>query len=241
MNDVSLAFNALSVALAYDGNPFDMLGTEGTNIVAAYTQSLGKACPARTWWHLPYDHPAIARALRIDPAESVARYALAPFRYTKRGERHLILAAWPCPRQFSPITLDWLGIETVIAWEPATGRVTVATDDRPQLFGAVTAEDATVYGDPRAFFTAWARKRAWFATARQAAMVSRWAALPDELDTLPGGLIVGGVDAINWPAPTLPPRFTCVGIDPRAVNRAILKSASLPLCVGAETDIARAA
>jgi hypothetical protein len=241
MDDLCTAFQALAVALAHDGNPFDLVGPEATNIVAAYTHSIGKPSPAKTWWHLPYDHPAIARALRIDPSEPVARYALAPFRYVKRSDRHLILAAWPCPRQFSPITADWLEIEAVLAWEPATGAVHVLTDERPQLFGNVTEDDAVVFADPRAFFTEWARKRAWFASAYQAAMTSPWSAKPRETDRLPGGLIVGDPDSIHWPYQTMPQRFTTVGIDPKRVNRAILKSARLPLCTGTENTIARAA
>ncbi len=241
MDELALAFQALAVALSHDGNPFDLIGPEATNLTAAYTHSISKPCPAKAWWHLPYDHPAIARALRIDPSESVARYALAPFRYVKRGERHLILAAWPCPRQFTPIDLDWLGIEAVIAWEPSTGAVHVVTDDRPQLFGALSDDAAVVYADPRAFFTSWAQRRAWFASAYQAAMTSPWSAKPREIDTLPGGLIVGNPEAIHWPTHTMPQRFTTVGIDPRTINRCILKSARLPLCTGTETNIARAA
>jgi hypothetical protein len=237
MDDLTLAFQALSVALAYDGNPMDRIGAEATNLIAAYAHSIDKPSPAKTWWNLPHDHAAIARALRIDRTESVAWYALLPFRYIKRGDRHLILAAHPTPMS-AP---DWLGIETVLAWEPVTGRVTNLTDDRPQLFGAVTETDATLYADPRAFFTAWMRQRAWYATARIEAMKSPWAARPAEVSTLPGALMVGDLDAIEWPRDGMPPRFTTVGIDPRAVNRAMLKSARLPFCTGVENDIARAA
>jgi len=236
---------AMALANMAGDDPIQTVGVECANYAAAYDYALSKDCPAKTWWHLTYDHPAIARALRIDRMESVAGYALRPFRYIKRGERHLILAAWPCPHELGKIDMDWLGIETVLAWEPVTGKVTNLTDDRPQLFGAVTSEDATVYGEPRAFFTAWARKRAWFASAYQQAMTSTWSARPREIDQLPGGLAIGDIDAIHWPTPTLPERFTTVGIDPKALNRAILKSARLPFCTGTNaahgTDIARAA
>lgn len=233
------AFDALRFALAMEGNPFDLIGPEATNEISAYLYAIGKPCPARMWWNLPHDNPLIARALRIDPSQSCARYALAPFRYIKRGGRHLILAAHPCPRQFSPIDLDWLGIETVLAWEPKTDKVEVLTDDRPQLFGRVTDEDNTVFADARAFFTAWMRNRAWYATARLEAMKSPWSAKPAEVDLLPGALIIGDPEAIHWPVHSMPRHFQAVGIEPKRLNRAILKSASLPMCVGA--DVARAA
>jgi len=222
------------IAATYE-NPIEELGADGWNYLRAYQRDIAREGPARVWWHLPFDHPAIARALRIDRTQSGATYALLPFRYLKDGDRHLILAAHPCPHAFAPTDMDWLGIETVIAWEPSTGKVTVLTDDRPQLFGHLTEDDNTVFADPRAFFTAWMRARAWYATARQQAAYSKWAATPPELDMLPGALIVGNPDAIRWPTATMPRHIQCVGIEPKRVNRAILKSASLPMCVGFDT------
>jgi hypothetical protein len=228
-----------SVIAAFAENPVDELGSDGWNYLAAYWRDIGRDTPAKAWWHLPFNHPAIGRALRIDRTQPGATYALAPFRYLKDGDRHLILAAYPCPHVFAPIDHDWLGIETVLSWEPATGKVEVLTDKRPQLFGQLTEDDNTVFADPRAFFTAWMRARAWYASARQQAFNARWHAVPPERDTLPGALIVGDPDAIHWPTVTMPRHLQCVGIDPKRVNRAILKSASLPMCIGFDT--ARAA
>lgn len=230
---------ALHITAAFTVNPVEAMGAEAWNYLNAYWRDKNRDTPAKTWWNLPFDHFAIARALRIDRTQPGATYALAPFRYMRDGDRHLIVAAHPCPHAFAPIDMDWLGITTVIAWEPATGNVTVLTDDRPQLFGRLTEDDNTVFADPRAFFTAWMRARAWYATARQQAAYSKWTATPPELDVLPGALIVGDPDAIHWPTPTMPRHLQCVGIDPKRVNRAILKSASLPMCVGFDT--ARAA
>jgi hypothetical protein len=212
---------------------------EAMNAFIIEQHSIAKDCPAKTWWHLAHDHPAIARALRIERAESSAWYALAPFRYAKIDGRHLILAAHPPPRIFEALDPDWLGIETVIAWEPTTGAVMVMDDDRPQIVGTVTETDATIYADPRAFFTAWMRQRAWYFTARVQAMARKFAAIPAEPDLLPGALIVGDPDKIAWPIHSMPDRFTCVGIDPKTVNRAILKFAKLPMCAG--LDMAKAA
>lgn len=198
-------------------------------------RTLAKDGPAKTWWNLEFDHPAIARALRIDPAESSAWYALAPFRYAKIDDRHLILAAHPAPKVFEDPDLNWLGIETIIAWEPTTNAVMVLGDDQPQIVGKVTDLDATIYADPRAFLTAWMRQRAWYFTARLQAMGRKFAAIPAESDLLPGALIIGDPERISWPIYTMPDRFTCIGIEPRAVNRAILKFAKLPICAGLET------
>ncbi len=228
-----------AIASAFCVDPVEAVGVEAWNHFCAFRRDMARDTPAKMWWHLSFDHPAIARALRIDRSQPAATYALAPFRYMRDGDRHLILAAHPCPHAFAPADVDWLGITTVIAWEPTTGRVDVLTDDRPQLFGRLTEDDNTVFADPRAFFTAWMRARAWYATARQQAAYSKWTATPPELDMLPGALIVGDPDAIQWPTPTMPRHIQCVGIEPKRVNRAILKSASLPMCTGFDT--ARAA
>lgn len=222
----------LSIAAAFVENPVEELGAEAWNYLAAYWRDIKREGPAKMWWDLPFDHPAIARALRIDRSQPGATYALAPFRYMRDGARHLILAAYPCPHAFAPIDIDWLGIETVVAWEPVTGKVEVLTDDRPQLFGRLTEDDSTIFADPRAFFTAWMKARAWYTATRQQAVYSKWSATPRELDVLPGALIVGDPDVIHWPTATMPRHVQCVGIEPKRVNRAILKSASLPMCVG---------
>lgn len=228
-----------SLIAAFAESPVNELGADGWNYLAAYWRDIARETPAKMWWSLPFDHVAIARALRIDRTQVGATYALAPFRYLRKGDRHLILAAYPCPHIFAPIDYDWLGIETVIAWEPTTGKVEVLTDNRPQLFGRLTDEDNTIFADPRAFFTAWMRARAWYASARQQAVYTKWTAVPPELDVLPGALIIGDPDMIHWPTPTMPRHLQCVGINPKRVNRAILKSASLPMCIGFDT--ARAA
>ncbi len=203
-------------------------------------RALAKDCPAKTWWHLPHDHPAIARALRIDRTDPVALYALMPFRYGKIDGRHLILAAYPVPHIFDVLDPDWLGIDAVLAWEPSTNSVEIMGEPGThELVGCVTEMDNTIFADPRAFFTAWLRQRAWYFTARHEAAQRKFAAIPKEPDLLPGALIVGDPDRVSWPIYTMPDRFTCVGIDPRAVNRAILKFAKLPMCAG--LDMVKAA
>jgi hypothetical protein len=213
---------------------------EALNAFIIEQRSLAKDSPAKTWWHLPHDHPAIARALRIDRTQDGAWYALMPFRYAKINDRHLILAAYPVPRIFETLDPDWLGIDAVLAWDPATNAVEVMGEPGThELVGRVTEMDSTIYADPRAFFTAWMRQRAWYIAARKEASQRAFAAIPKEPDLLPGVLIVGDPEKVAWPLHSMPERFTCVGIDPKRVNRAILKFAKLPMCAG--LDLVRAA
>lgn len=197
------------------------------NALSAYWYALDKDTPARRWFHLPFNHPNVAKALGIDGTEELANYALAPFRYAKVEGNPSILAAWPCPAMFEPIDQDWLGIEHVIAWNPKTDHVQIIGDTTPQLIGSFR-EDNTIYSSARAFFQSWAQKRAAYAMARVTAQSNKWAAHPVELDEAPGCLIVGDPDAIRWNAYEMPQNLECVGIDARTINRAILRSANLP-------------
>ncbi len=230
---------SLSVIAAFSEKPVEAMGVDCWNYLASYWRDIEADTPAKLWWGLDYDHAAIARALRIDRADPPALYALMPFRYAKIDGRHLILAAYPTPMVFEDADADWLNIETVIAWEPTTNTAHVMGDAGPQLVGHVTETDPTVFADPRAFFTAWLRQRAWYYGARQEASQRQFAAIPAEPRLLPGALIVGDPERIAWPIHSMPDRFTCVGIDPRAVNKAILKFAKLPMCAG--LDMVKAA
>lgn len=230
---------SLSVVAAFSESPVDAMGVDAWNYLASYWRDIETDTPSKMWWHQPYDHPAIARALRIDRTDPSALYALMPFRYAKIDGRHLILAAYPTPKVFECFDDDWLNIETVIAWEPVTNTARIMDEPGNLIVGRVTETDSTIYADPRAFFTAWMRQRAWYYSARKEAGAKPFAAIPAEPDLLPGALIVGDPDKIAWPIHSMPDRFTCVGIDPKTVNRAILKFAKLPMCAG--LDIQRAA
>lgn len=211
------------------------------NALSILWHSRAKDCPGKTWWNAPPVHQAVARALRIDPAQDGAVYALAPFRYARIDGKHTILAAWPAPRIFDPVDDDWLGIEQVIAWDPVTNNATILDDDGAQLVGPLTEETATIYADPRAFLTDWAKRRAGFAIQRQAARQGTWAARPGEHDAAPGALIVGDLKKIRWPIATMPRDLTIVGADPREINKAILRAARLPRVSAASTPLRRAA
>jgi hypothetical protein len=201
------------------------------NALWAYLYAIGKETPAKFWWEQPFNHPAIARALNIDRSEYAAFFALMPFRYAKTEKGHRIFAAYPCPRTIgTEIDRDWLGIETVIEWDPVTNTAQVLDDPHPQLVGDMRDDSATLFADPRAFFLEWARNRAAFAVRFQETLRTAWTAKPMEADVVPGALMIGTPESIIWAPSALPEAIRCVGVDPRRVNKAILKSARLPRC-----------
>lgn len=201
------------------------------NALSAYLYTIKKDTPAKFWWHLPFDHPAIARALGIDRSEFAAPFALQPFRYARTDKGHRILAAYPCPRTIgTEIDHDWLGVEAVIEWDPVANAATVYDDPHPQLVGDMRDDSASLFADPRQFFIEWARNRAAFAVRFQEAVRTAWTAKPTESDVVPGALMIGTPEAIVWAPSALPEAIRCVGVDPRRVNKAILKSARLPRC-----------
>jgi hypothetical protein len=211
------------------------------NAVIEYAQAYIKDTPAKRWqfgpgWLDNAKHlSAIARALRIDPSQEGASFALWPFRVAHVNGSVRITAAWPCPRTIgAEIDEDHLGIEIVLAWNPTTNSVEIIGDAQGQIVGTCEAYwqndgPALVFGDARAFFQAWCVARARFWGFAKANSRSHWNARSTEPDLVPGGLIVGDLAKVRWP-PTadLPPHIECVGIDPKQVNRAIFASAKLP-------------
>lgn len=124
--DLSVAFGALSVAMAFEDSPFEAIGEAGTNLIASYWRDIARETPARFWWNLEFNHPAIARALCVNREEFGATFALQPFRYARTDAGHRILAAWPCPRSVGTETDDdWLNIEAVISWDPVANKAEV--------------------------------------------------------------------------------------------------------------------
>lgn len=205
---------------------------EAWNDLCATIYERGKDTPARTWWHAER-HPAIYRALRIDPADPVAFYATLPFRLARIDARPVLLIAHPCPLTLGPVDEDWLGIETVMAWNPVDGSVSVLGDDAPQIVG--DASTGAIYGEAFAFARAWVEARAAFATLRRDALGKDWHVKPTESGQAPGALIVGDIDKIRWRMHDLPREIEAVGIDPARLNRAILRAANLPRARAANT------
>lgn len=196
------------------------------NIAIAYDKFLAKECLARTWFMAEPTHPAIYRALKIDPADPAAWYAAAPFRLAKIDGAHVILAAWPAPRLLSNLPDDWAEIDTVLVWDPRTNAVSTPEDHQPHLVGA-WGPAARIFGSAFAFFRAWAEERAALFTTFLAARKAHWLTDPSEVST-PGMLAVGELKLIRLPVHDMPRDLECVGLDPREVNAAIQRSAALP-------------
>lgn len=238
MNQVDRAFAELSAAAymaEHGGQPArEIVGDECWNLCASHVQAMCRDTPAKRWADLPPFHPALFRALRIDPADPGAHYAVLPFRLAACEQGHRIHAAWPCPRQLTDPEHDHLGVEVVLAWEPRGNAVEVVADPEPQLVGAFPdCTHGTLYADPFAFFRAWVELRAAFFVRWNEARRARWQALPEERDPLPGVLIVGDPARIRWNPTSLPAMLECVGADPRRIDRAIFKAARLPRVSGA--------
>lgn len=198
------------------------------NSLSEYFFALRKDTPGKTWWNCEPSHPAIYRALRINPADFAASYAVAPFRLAKIEGTALILAAYPAPNILDPIDHDWFDIETVISWNPITNEATVLGDDDAQLVGRLSADVSTLYGDPRAFFQAWAIRRAQFALQRREASDKHWHVTPTETDEIPGALLIGEVGKVRLSLHGMPEHIETVGVDPKDFNRAIMRTARLP-------------
>jgi hypothetical protein len=207
------------VMAAFAGEP---IHPEIANIASTASFRAKQDTPGNIWWNCEPYHPAIARALKIDRTQDGGVYALAPFRLWHDGTRHLILAAYPCPRILGPIDMDATEIETVIAWNPVTDEAFALKDETPGLFGS---DAPTVFRSPLEFFQSWAIERAKFYVSFMNAKGREWHHTADA-DACPGALAIGPIEQIRWN--TLPREFEARGIDPTELNRAIIRQANLP-------------
>lgn len=197
------------------------------NDLAALNYALAKDTPAKAFFFAQAGHPAVYRALRMDPAEWGAFYASLPFRLDKTEEGARILWAWPMPRVLGPVDDNWLGIETVLAWYPHLNRVEVLGDAGAHHIGAHDPMQAEchIYSDPFAFFRANVEDRAQWYMRR--AVMTDWQAF-EEPAFHPGYLITGDAEKVRWPVSAMPSDIVCHGIDENRLNRAILKQARIP-------------
>lgn len=216
---------------------------DALNPLFAKLHARSKDSPAKTWWHAEAMHPAIFRALRMDRAETGAIYAAAAFRLHRDPDGARILAAFPAPRILAPHDNDdWLDIEAVLSWNPVDDTAVVVGDAEPQLIGRhdTGQEAAHIYASPFAFLRAFAESRAqWFVL--WAIQHGHWKRRPVEPDLTPGFLLLGDPDEVRWPVHAMPRDLFCHGVDPKTVNRSILRQARLPRASSSPTDIRSAA
>jgi hypothetical protein len=227
----SALYNEAFLAYAIGGDEWkDEIDPEALQDLAVLWTAEDRDTPAKRWSQGIPRHPAIYRFLRIDPSDPYAPYAVEPFRVWQDPEtgKNRILAAWPCPRLIDEQD-DHLDIEQVISWAPQQNVATMLGEPSPGLAGAFTDHaDGTLFSDPFTFFRAWVEARAAWAVEWLAAKGQTWRARPRERDLVPGCLMIGRVDQIAWAPGALPANLTCVGLDARAINQAILKAARLP-------------
>lgn len=212
------------------------------NAEIRYARAIDDNTPGKRWFYAPLDRAPVYRALRINPADRGATYAAAPFRVGRNDDgAWRILAAHPTPAILTDPTPDWLDIETVIAWDPISDTAHILGETTDQLAGALTDEANTVFASPRAFFQAWAMRRAAFYGQFRQACGREWHAMPKERDEAPGALLIGDLGKVRLSPSLLPPHIECAGIDPRELNKAIFRAARLPRVSAAASHIRKAA
>ena len=210
------------------------------NAISVLNYQLGRDTPGKQWWNASLDRAPIYRALKIDPADDGAVYAAHPFRAVRSEDGWRVLAAWPAPAIFGEPDPDWLGIETVLSWDPVNNTVEILGDTTPQIVGAFEHDaQGVLFGQPFAFFRAWAEARAAFAIAYRAMRKAHFTVPAAECDR-PGALIVGDPAKVRWREHELPETLTCIGIEAKTVNAAILRQANLPRAITGHS-LARAA
>ena len=195
------------------------------NLATARLHSLSKDTPARQWWNAQPLHPAVYRVLKIDAKEPAATFAALPFRLARIDDQHAILVALPCPRTLGPVDPDWLAIETVLRWDPVADTVTVLGDPASDQLVGIAGD--TIYGQPFAFFRAYAEARAQFAIRRRS-IPGAWHVKPQEPDLTPGLLLVGDPDKVHWPLQRLSDDLAVIGADAKRINSAMLRQARVP-------------
>lgn len=221
----------------------EAMAPDALNPLFTRLHARSKETPAKTWWHAEALHPAIYRALRMDPGETGAAYAALPFRIHRNTDGVVrILAAFPTPRILAPHDDDdWLGIDYVLSWNPVDDTAIVMGDAGASLIGRSNSNDhAAIFASPFAYFRALAEARAAWLTGWYA-IEGEWRQRPAEPDLTPGYLMLAKPDKVRWPVADLPRDLTCHGVDPMAVNRAILRQSALPRASAAPSSMMRAA
>lgn len=210
------------------------------NADTLWLRSYQRDTPEKRWFEAPLDRAPVFRALRIDPSDPAATYAVAPFRAYKNDDgQWRVLAAWPAPTILDEVQ-DYFGIEAVVSWNPLTDEAEMMGDDKPRLVGRINEQANQVHARPRAFFQAWAIRRAQYYAARKST-AAHWSVPPRERDEVPGVLCIGATDQIRWNLAALPAQIECVGIDDRAVYRSVVRAAHLPKINAAPNNLRAAA
>lgn len=190
--------------------------------------------PGNRWNAARWDRgrAGIIRLLSLE-GEIAASFATWPFRaVTTAEDEHWIAAAVPPPRIWSAggDLYEHLDIETVILWQPRSGKTQIAGDAPGQsavvlppcgCLGALK-----VYADTGAFFTDWARAR-----ARRRTIWTDSSTLEVRDGCQPGALIVGPVDKARFPLDAAAELEPAAGMTAKSLQALVLRSAHLPKVV----------
>lgn len=217
---------------------------DALNPLFALLHARSKDTPGKVWWHAEAMHPALFRALRMDPKDDGAVFAAVPFRLHRSDAGARVLVAFPCPRILAPHDNDdWLEIETVLAWDPRTDTAEVVGDPGPALVCAdlYGLDRLDIYASPFDYFRAEAEARAQWLTAWQ--RIERdWRQRPVEpRHYAAAALLIGKAGEVRWPLHDMPDQLTAHGIDAKALNTAMLRQAGIPRAVAAPQTIRSAA
>ncbi len=170
------------------------LGKQARALYATQVRDLERCIG--TVWDKGKPHRAIYDAIQIDTTEPAAFYACYPFRIVQYEGATWIGGAIGCPRLMDrPGAWGPTDVIDLILWNPKTGKSKVA-GETTFLCEPQPCEELTVYADPKAFFRAWAERRAEAVMRRD--MIPR---MPDSDDSwLPGAFVTGSLARIRWPA-----------------------------------------
>lgn len=187
--------------------------------------------PGEAWLNANPNKAPVCRALKIDPADPVAAYATLPFTLMRDTEDRMCIAgavgAW---RVFSPLQWTPEHVAAVVLWDPLSGALSLYGDTGTALVTPFRPEPRlTIYADGFAFFRAWADRRAatWTALASAAQLHRTAHAEPADSD-IPGALVIGDLNRIDWLSADATVLVAGPGIDAKQLNRAVIRSARLP-------------
>lgn len=202
----------------------------------ALQHDLSADTPGKAWNAADFriGRASIHRLLGIG-VEAGCAYASAPFRTIEHDGQSWIGGA--IGEVVGNIRWTHLDIRDVILWNPRTGETRLfgdapgqATLVRPDECGG----DVAVYGDPQAYFAAWAARRLNTAKLMTAKARGTWAhpvAEPRD-GNLPGILVIGAIDQPEWSYVHARRLTADQSVNQHDLHRALSASRNMPLIEG---------
>ena len=173
---------------------------------------------------------SVSNVLNLDPTDPMVAIACQHIRLGKVSGSHHLVIPYPIPKprdlpDGSNLGL-WIDIRQILVWNPATDVFHLLGDDTPQLFG--NHATGALYGHPKQFLQYWYRNIAQHLELIKIRSAQKWKSVPKMTDVCPGALLIGPPPDIPWPIPDMPRKLTVTDLDPKVINRSIVKAANLP-------------